>query len=83
MPKLNRRVIFAYHSWMPDLLVYINQARTAAQLANSIRQVFERGRRSNDCNDLVCQGLTARAVAVHLGRLYGRLREETSFACAG
>jgi teichuronic acid biosynthesis glycosyltransferase TuaC len=54
-----------------------------AQLASSIRQVLERGGRSNGRDELVRQGLTARAVAAQLGKLYDRLREETSFACAG
>ena len=55
----------------------------AAQLASSIRQVLERGGRSNGRDELVRQGLTARAVAAQLGRLYDRLRGVTSFACAG
>ncbi len=54
----------------------------AAQLANSIRQVLEQGGRSNGRDELVRQGLTARAVAVQLGRFYDQLRGETSFACA-
>ena len=84
MPKLNRRVIFACHSWMLDFVgLCLSSTEDAAQLASSIRQVLERGRRSNGCNDWVCQGLTARAVAAQLGRLYDRLRGETSFACAG
>jgi len=55
----------------------------AAQLASAIRQVLEQGGRSNGRDELARQGLTARAVATQLGRLYDRLREETSFACAG
>jgi glycosyltransferase involved in cell wall biosynthesis len=55
----------------------------AAQLAGSIRQVLEQGDRSNGRDELVRQGLTARAVAMQLGRVYDILREATSFACAG
>lgn len=55
----------------------------AAQLANSIRHVLERGERSNGLNELVRQGLTACAVAARLGMMYNRLRGKTSFACAG
>jgi len=55
----------------------------AAQLASSIRRVLERGGRSNGRDELARQGLTAPAVAAQLGRLYDRLRGETSFACAG
>jgi glycosyltransferase involved in cell wall biosynthesis len=55
----------------------------AAQLARAIRQVLDRGERSNGRDELVRQGLTARAVAAQLGRFYDRSRGETSFACAG
>lgn len=55
----------------------------AAQLASSIRQVLERGGRSNGRNELARQGLTARAVAEQLSRLYDQLRGKTSFAYAG
>ena len=58
-------------------------AYDAAQLATSIRQVLERGGRSNGRDELVRQGLTACAVAAQLGRLYDRLRREASFAGAG
>jgi glycosyltransferase involved in cell wall biosynthesis len=53
----------------------------ASQLASAIRQVLERGGRSNGRDELLRQGLTARAVAAQLGRLYDRLRGETSFQC--
>ena len=55
----------------------------SALLTSAIRQVLDRGERSNGRNELARQGLTARAVAAQLGRLYNRLSGETSFACAG
>jgi glycosyltransferase involved in cell wall biosynthesis len=54
----------------------------AAQLARAIVQVLESGRRSNGREELARQGLTARAVAAQLGRLYDRLRGEITVACA-
>jgi glycosyl transferase family 1 len=50
----------------------------AAQLASSIRHVLERSARSNGRDELLRQGLTARAVAQKLGKLYDRLRGETA-----
>ena len=45
--------------------------------------VFDGGGRSNGRDEMVGQGLTARAVAAQLVRIYNRCRGETSFACAG